>query len=274
MNDTFHRFLDLPWELRDMIWNFAIRPALPGVHIFNVYHPKKDDGVNRNMEIFHPHECYDSNRLAAPRSSEFSAGVTEDYSNPSTYLIDGGLWSACKESRLVMKRKFSGVKGRTFYDDYKSSTPMLFKWELGVPATGYFTAQHGDVHYLTVFPHRDLFILRPQNMDTIDWDDLTSRLPLASATDGLGPARNIALEYNAEWGFEMIDKLFEILFEDGLVNFWIFDRRLRRRHSEDIGSINFMRDVSRHFLDYEELSEEYQGTTALIRIGLLGCDWL
>jgi len=36
MPDTFHLFPLLPPELREMIWELAVRPAVPGAHIFSI----------------------------------------------------------------------------------------------------------------------------------------------------------------------------------------------------------------------------------------------
>ncbi|KAK4221118.1 hypothetical protein QBC38DRAFT_492684 [Podospora fimiseda] len=54
----FHFFPLLSWELRDMIWKFAIWPALPGAHVFRVYNGmdfeqrNPEHEASRNYELF------------------------------------------------------------------------------------------------------------------------------------------------------------------------------------------------------------------------------
>lgn len=101
MATSFHQFGDLPWELRDQIWNLAVRPACPGIQIFKLYN-REDTGALEKMRIMVLDEDYadahHDHQLIIPGSDE---------SNISTYLIDGGLWTACKESRRVMERRFT-----------------------------------------------------------------------------------------------------------------------------------------------------------------------
>ncbi|KAI8665223.1 hypothetical protein LRP88_12746 [Fusarium phalaenopsidis] len=313
MNDTFHHFIKLPWELRDQIWKLAIRLPLPGVHIFQIYDPKYDNVIGNNIEVFLPHGCPDDHRLAIPRSKNSFASVT---------LLDKGLWSACKESRLVMERHFSRLKWKTLMDkDWGSFWSMPFEKKLNMPLTGHFIGLDGRTNFFTVFPHQDLFMLQPLNLDTIDWFNFTTRHPLASAMNGFETVKNIALEYNPEWGLDMIDKIAGILSQTALTNVWIVDCSIRRKYAVDIGkfttregqdvafyledrrlvevepwmtrsewktiendaecsesmtfkdSIDFMARVWDQIGDDEEL-EWHQWIEAPRRVGLLGCDCL
>ncbi|KAI8656892.1 2EXR domain-containing protein [Fusarium sp. Ph1] len=236
MDGTFHRFSDLPWELRDMIWNFALRPDAPGVHIFKLYNSKLDDSVDKNIHVSNP---YDSQhlRLAAPQSNKSS--ITRNRNNPSTYLIDGGLWTAFKESRLVMERNFN-------CDKWKSSSEDRIRWRfeiieagMDMPETSYFACHNGNSHFSTVFPHKDLFILRPQNLETINWSNFDWDIVLGSYMRDYGGLQNIALEYNPEWGYDIQDKIVETAMDAGShssgLHIWIVDYTLRRRDSAAVG---------------------------------------
>lgn len=118
--------------------------------------------------------------------------------NPSSYMIDGGLWTACKESQAVMERKFKHESEvyRRYHDgiytrrDIGSPVPkspfksldigMVLATEIFLSAASIFPsptstqttkADHpGDQnttfpYYLTVLPHQDLLILRPSSWE-------------------------------------------------------------------------------------------------------------
>ncbi|SPJ85375.1 uncharacterized protein FTOL_11156 [Fusarium torulosum] len=168
---TFHQFSDLPRELRDTIWSFAIRDDNPGVHIFG-------DFDNKKRHYF--------NSLDENRSDE----------NVSTYLIDGGLWTACKESRLIMERHFrqSEWPKELQCDKYYGS---LTKGHFNMPATGYF--QGGELHCLKVFPHKDLFVLQLDDIARYGWCPGDLKSPLGKNLRGYKGVRHLAIEYRPEW---------------------------------------------------------------------------
>ncbi|EXL90166.1 hypothetical protein FOIG_16567 [Fusarium odoratissimum NRRL 54006] len=110
MLDSFHCFRNLPVELQIEIWSSAARPAKAGVQIFSL------SSGHRSQ----PHEdgapevpWADSYYLTAPKwafgpqSSRFNGfdEITASWTknNFSTYLIDSGLWSACRQSHRVMR---------------------------------------------------------------------------------------------------------------------------------------------------------------------------
>lgn len=109
MATEFHLFPFLPWELRDQIWKLAIRPDLPGAHIFRV----SDADAHETSDDNDSYRCAKS-LLAAPQclpksvdftpAAQAAAPISWTLNNPSTYLIDSGLWTACKESRLATEQ--------------------------------------------------------------------------------------------------------------------------------------------------------------------------
>lgn len=105
---TFYRFQDLPKELRDMVWEFAILPDIPGVHIFSVGEVSGLGDWNSIRLEFHNYKKYQDDirstfccGLTAPRclpkGIEFSraahAAIPASWTsnNPSMYLVDSGL---------------------------------------------------------------------------------------------------------------------------------------------------------------------------------------
>ncbi|KAF5680241.1 hypothetical protein FDENT_8444 [Fusarium denticulatum] len=101
----FKRFAERPKELRDRIWSFAGRDDRPGVHIFGQYDKTKE---NTSKSRFLRYDDRTSESWAAPSWRRYYQNFNEDRSdeNISTYLIDGGLWTACHESRLIMEKRF------------------------------------------------------------------------------------------------------------------------------------------------------------------------
>ncbi|EEU41924.1 uncharacterized protein NECHADRAFT_85997 [Fusarium vanettenii 77-13-4] len=236
MDGTFHRFSDLPWELRDMIWNFALRPDVPGVHIFKLYNSKLDDDVDKNIDVSNPYDSHHL-RLAAPQSNKSS--ITRNRNNPSTYFIDGGLWTACKESKLVMERHFNCDKRKSSSEDRIRWRSEILKTGMDMPETSYFACHNGNLHFFTVFPHKDLFILRPQNLKTINWSNFDWDIVLGSYMHDFGGLQNIALEYNPEWGYDIEDDIVDMAMDIGShcsgINIWIVDYTLRRRDRASVG---------------------------------------
>lgn len=194
MEIEFRPFRRFPGEIRDMIWDRAIRPYEPGVHIFTAF------GLSYAIDewVEHKHQVADEwwrlermvkvPGLAAPQDRQqgeiYLPGPADrtlswTQNNPSTYLIDGGLWTACKESYLAMKRRFHG--GRQ---------------EL---RTGSFIRQQhrNATHYqlFTTYVKRDLFIFQMPDLQGRSDDAPWIGLP-AWYSFGI---YNVAFEYDPEW---------------------------------------------------------------------------
>jgi hypothetical protein len=126
---TFHLFPLLPQELRDMIWDAAIRSLdTPGVHLFTA-DLTKWGRTNKQIPDL---------TLTPPDIHALFRGH-----NPSTYLLDSGVWTACKDSYVRMRHVFNGQKSQ--------SKPV---------GTSYFTLPRAQAQFFTVLPAQDLFIFR------------------------------------------------------------------------------------------------------------------
>ncbi|EAA35331.2 hypothetical protein GE21DRAFT_1207 [Neurospora crassa] len=237
---TFHPFPRLPWELRNEIWKQSIRPLdRPGAHIFCIEERKSEDSEPKECDVICnpiPLESGDSNLHIRVPAATISAGPA---GNPSTYMIDGGLWTACKESRAVMERVFRhrmwDPKRRAYLEYMRALqhlTPALEDPYKGLehetdlmPATGFFlsapessssssftrtTKADGpnhrvttSPHYFSVFPHRDLFIMRPSSWKIKNmWFQLQFGFPLGLKTwgyFGFGGKHGLAFEYDPIW---------------------------------------------------------------------------
>ncbi|KAK3354894.1 hypothetical protein B0H65DRAFT_450038 [Neurospora tetraspora] len=252
---TFHPFPKLPWELRHDIWDLVVRPLdRPGAHIFCIEERELDDSEAKECDVVCgpiPSESGESNlhiRVPAATMSSGPAG------NPSMYMIDGGLWTACKESRAVMEKVFKhhiwDPKRRAWPQYYEASFPLEryrfipphlralrqspviknpyegVKHETDmIPATGFFLSAPSSPsssssarttkadrpnhqvttspHYFSVFPHRDLFIMRPASWKIDDiWSRLEVFFPFGSKKwgyFGFGGKHGLAFEYDPAW---------------------------------------------------------------------------
>ncbi|KAF4969014.1 hypothetical protein FSARC_3668 [Fusarium sarcochroum] len=238
---TFHRFSDLPRELRDEIWTFVIRAAGPGVHVFRLYNREMDNATGA-QDVAFP-DYYPMHRLAAPTWNRYFDNVDARCGdkNVSTYLIDGGLWTACKESRTIMEKHFKNLKWNSRRKrDKKGRTENNTSQVLDMPATGYFSDE--VPHYFTVFPHRDLFVFQSENLKSILWEDIDIDIPIGSSIKGFQGLNHVALEYDSEWGIQMYEAgynqgplpIVRILINlacglSHVFKIWLIDHNLKRK---------------------------------------------
>ncbi|KAL2760414.1 hypothetical protein ACRALDRAFT_2024401 [Sodiomyces alcalophilus JCM 7366] len=205
---TFHGFPKLPPELRLRIWELSIRPRGPGVHYFSFSKTSnKDDEkkqVNRpdSLALVNPRFFEDGKpryltRYAAANPIIPIYGTAEhSWFNGSRSFSrwDAGLWTACKESRYVIRRYLAKNK-----DIYKRS--FLAR------------AQHnGEDMYLRVQPGDDLFCLEVSDLSevpSIQWRHLISHFPLCHLHPVNNPGgqkarharrpKHIAFEFHPDW---------------------------------------------------------------------------
>ncbi|KAL7758852.1 hypothetical protein ACKLNR_011279 [Fusarium oxysporum f. sp. zingiberi] len=222
---AFKRFTELPRELRDRIWSLAIRDDHPGVHIFGQYVTGSHRILSWGGTSFD---------LAAPSWSRYFESLDEHRSdeNISTYLIDGGLWTACHESRCIMEKHFKQSKRQSTLrppNEYQiiSSEKELFKRA----TSGYFDG--APLEIVTVFPHRDLFILQHDDLDKIDWGSIGYEAALASTREEFHGVEHIAIEYDRAWGngSSRGDVNYALLHAAVGANYtiWFIDRSLKRK---------------------------------------------
>ncbi|KAF6828362.1 hypothetical protein CMUS01_08622 [Colletotrichum musicola] len=215
MATTFHGFHDLPAELRLQIWEGCIRPDGQDVHFFTIetcFDPSPEQsGISCELKPQHysiDGEEYETEHVAAPL---FGAGSQRSWTenNPSTYLIDVGLWTACRESREESLKREPYCRGLRFSErDYK-----------GAPGTGRFR-HNGEDWCFAVFSHRDLFCVQhsgkypsicfpPAPWLFAGFGDCT----FASARLGFNGVQSLAFEYDASWSFSSEGKDDEIINE-------------------------------------------------------------
>ncbi|KAF5001163.1 hypothetical protein FGRMN_1187 [Fusarium graminum] len=203
---TFH---DLPEGLRNKIWSLSIRDDKPGVQIFGA----KEGGSrpmtslgDRSWDFFEPLWSGYFQNLKNYCSDE----------NVSTYLIDGGLWTACKESRRVMESHFK-----------QSDWPIrksLIEYE--------YCSDDDNIS------HRDLFVLQTSRLN--DLLGVGYDKAMGTNLSNCDNLKHVAVEYRAEWVYDGTDgkackrvvrELTNIAFEaeGSLAKIWLIDHTLKRR---------------------------------------------
>ncbi|OBS25010.1 hypothetical protein FPOA_05546 [Fusarium poae] len=105
---TFHKFVNFPPEIRLMIWEAAVRSDQPGVQIFEIRN-RGSDPSNKDPTGLPVDDSYELQLVqtrAENSQDDFGASRARWWrnGNPSTCLVDHGLWIACKESRCVIAR--------------------------------------------------------------------------------------------------------------------------------------------------------------------------
>jgi len=114
---TFDRFLQLPAELRLMIWESVARgPDVPSVHFFSLWNSTSLSTDPPREPLLFPEAMIGPkspwkspwNSLGPPngRTASSQRGHSWLSNNASAYLIDMGLWTACSESRTVMQNLY------------------------------------------------------------------------------------------------------------------------------------------------------------------------
>ncbi|KAH7129208.1 hypothetical protein EDB81DRAFT_623897, partial [Dactylonectria macrodidyma] len=177
-NLTFHLFSNLPRELQLHIWDLAVRPDRPAAHHFTVFNALRHDELSALQSHAIGSQSSQNFNLAAPRSDKGDKqSISWTASNPSIYLTDSGLWTACKDSRQAMEKRFDTLsrgRNRREANDYLTTPVRKLP---NNPATGTLTS-NGETRCFTIYPKTDLICLQPFNMDTVEWRNLRKTVPL------------------------------------------------------------------------------------------------
>ncbi|KAK7443662.1 hypothetical protein Landi51_09010 [Colletotrichum acutatum] len=107
MATTFNQFGLLPFEVRLQVWECNLRSAAPAFQVFSVKRRTLNtasNGLGRSAPTqVHRDKAY---VLSNPTYEQKGPCSWFD-SDPSTYRVDAGLWSACRESRDVVQKHFA-----------------------------------------------------------------------------------------------------------------------------------------------------------------------
>ncbi|KAI2634941.1 hypothetical protein GGS26DRAFT_605086 [Hypomontagnella submonticulosa] len=258
MPSSFHLFPLLPKELRDKIWDAAIRPEQPGAHFFSLIRPDHTEGEEHfeyfppvDMVPLEPDKVWRDGKIAAPGCSPSSpTTLSWTANNPSLYTYDSGLWSACKESRERMEWRFKSKRWNKDAREHHFKDPSYVldnKESNAVSTTGYFRTDE-SLRYFTTYPHQDLFCLQYRRRGTLKicnpWlESIDADVPFLSWDFGFMGPRNVGIEFDPEWALTEYSGISGIFW--GLLGayeewmncadtLWLIDTRIRRRDDAEI----------------------------------------
>ncbi|KAI0137932.1 hypothetical protein F4776DRAFT_670900 [Hypoxylon sp. NC0597] len=241
MPQTFHPFCRLPPELRYMIWELAIRPNHPGAHFLTIYGVQEVKRLSDEYIIRSSCRLWHSYLVTAPKwvpryiDANLNGRLGEDVitswicNNPSAYLIDGSLWTTCRESRLVIKRQFNIQKWKTVQE------------ESMVPSTGYLADYDSTYRYFVAFPQQDLFCVQPHNFQNTNHGMIENGFSMILSYYGFNAVKNIAFEFDPAWetsqqspGYAQLD-MTDYFYRGLPLNYefetvWFIDYSIKRRH--------------------------------------------
>ncbi|KAM0425620.1 hypothetical protein ACHAPT_009152 [Fusarium lateritium] len=171
MATTFHLFPRLPQEIQDLIWKEAaeiVRLKEREVHFFTIFNSRNraESAVLAEYKLGGPSRSC----LAAPRRRDGNGFSWTD--NPSMYLMDRGLWTACRDSRAAI-HEASGLTmcsescpgcPACSYESWDETTDMEKLYD--GPRIAKFVSD-GYVQEMVVWPKNDLFCLQPYDWTTL-----------------------------------------------------------------------------------------------------------
>ncbi|UKZ69184.1 uncharacterized protein TrAtP1_010193 [Trichoderma atroviride] len=207
MASEFHLFTSLPTEIRLKVWEHALRPyspSRPGAHFFSVTNFKEDGDqlarlrapcvLGSRCKLNHGHTYY----LAAPK---FGISHSWTNNNPSAYLWDFGMWSACSESREIIEDHYkTEYWAAKLLEDSKCDYPPKPDADACVPFI--FPRSNEDWRF-AIRPNRDLICFQPLNPLTIGYHRkgtyLTEDISMVNPTTGLRDVKNMAFEFDSSW---------------------------------------------------------------------------
>jgi hypothetical protein len=149
----------------------------------------------------------------------------------STYMIDGGLWLACYDSKKAIGTQLCR-------ENDKSEEPVI----------GRLAGEGLNADLMAVFPGQDLLILQPHSLDELSWGSLNYKVLFG--LQGRGPCtisgmKNIAIPYDPAWvkpsatgdasstrpEERMLAYFINACLRSSIVdNIWLVDYKFRRRH--------------------------------------------
>jgi hypothetical protein len=226
MSSEFRQFGNFPAEIRYQIWKYALQPispARPRAHFFSVTNYREDGDTLKKLRVQCSlgsdceiqHGCRFC--LAAPK---FGLGSSHSWTsnNPSAYLWDFGMLSACRESRQIIEEHY-----KIEYWTAKLRQGRLLDFDCADhPADAcvpfIYPRTDGDWCF-PIHPNRDLVCLQPYNASTVGFyrnkEYFMEDFCMVEWDRGMRGFVNLALEYNPSWcdGLEQVYDPFNLFLE-------------------------------------------------------------
>ncbi|KAK5994177.1 hypothetical protein PT974_07620 [Cladobotryum mycophilum] len=242
---SFPQFSKLPYDIRFIIWGFAIRPFVrgsPGVHRFTAVDFWPMDRSEGQWLQRGGKENYSENRY------DFKLpGTNEPQPNSSMYLWDMGLWMACKESREVIKTRY-GLKTVRFWEERRRrKTSSGARFDLDYDSSMRISVRvpcfDGGLGLIVINPHRDLISLDFDHREiSIDWERLERSLlrppTFLSKLGNCHHLRHVGLEFDPSWNTDLLDTSFDTLEQEASPRARVANA-MQRCANENLGHIKF-----------------------------------
>lgn len=270
---TFSCFPQLPPEIRLSIWEHALRPTDRGggLHKFSIM--EFDECFGAHFQRGHATLPYPP---AATEYPTYMAGVPRLIKSPhnenrprneSACLWDAGLWAACSESRRVIANNLNRSLCR-LENESSSAHEEIESPDNDATAVMMTMSRKNEIWTLIVRPYQDLFCLTPLNWGMqIDWTTMFDSFAFSASSSGYGPVKNIAVEFDPSWNFNLPTTIEELRKEStprGFtaraewqyvdINLWLIDRHASRAPKKETPTSS-----PRIFYDCEQ---DYIETTA------------
>ncbi|UKZ78330.1 hypothetical protein TrVFT333_006066 [Trichoderma virens FT-333] len=216
MQSEFHQFVNLPTELRLIIWKYALRPispTLPGAHFFSVPNNDEDGEIINEFKV----QCHlgpdceaEHDYLSPLTAPKFGSCHSWTSNNPSAYLWDFGMWSACQESREIIEKhyKMEYWKMRLHQEKVLGNGDSYLCNDVDV-CIPFFSPRRDGNWCFSIHPNRDLVCLQPTNAKHIrfykDYEHINDFCIVGWDMTLRGFA-NLAFEYDSSW-YDGLDKI-------------------------------------------------------------------
>ena len=273
--NEFHRFSDLPKEIQIQIWECAVNPISGGhVQRFIISQPSVLYPERPLQPRYIRYPGYDrlnqTWRLALPWSS------AEGTPNDSVYLLNNGLWRACRDSRSTLNKAF-----QTARDHQNQNTVNL---ESGSPSStdrlqiAKYRLPNGENVRIKMRPDHDIYHVDPRGLYQIDWWQLKgySFALGKSSFEGI----NVAVDYdpsmfdcflqNSVMHFlredveasrgSLIDMV-DLLYYQGNKTIWFIDHRLRQK---TLPSVSPTEELVAPATQTEEARQTFRSTDVIL----------
>lgn len=162
-------------------------------------------------------------------------------------LIDSGLWTACKESLLVIENELQiPARRQKVWSRSEVESFQKKRGRFTLPETAIYTvSDNSRRRYLIVFPSQDLFILQPHDITAVNWDLIWDSFPSSRFRAGdwiqirwAECERYMALEHNPAWdkvayntrgpAWDFMVDIVESTALAGSFSLWFIDYRIKR----------------------------------------------
>ncbi|KAL7800276.1 hypothetical protein V8C37DRAFT_364721 [Trichoderma ceciliae] len=246
---TFHRFGDLPQELRIEIWKHVVRRRCPAVSMFSLHGDpsllafSKSSGKFFDLAAGPPRCAPKPVKYGWLFTTEETVAPSWDAHNPSLYLIDSGLWNACRESHALIRRLYGVDVWESIHSILRHKLRSCNEHpqaRLGGPARARFVDGNGEDRYFAVLPNTDLFYFQPRHLQAFKWQQL---IPFGKDKLKISLLKNIALELDPAWGVGLATATPQDIARHPAMNFfavmavqvsyvttiWLVDYRLKRK---------------------------------------------